>query len=57
MESSVPTLGQPGHSPQPPAHRMLSDSSSVQHRKLTLAQLYRIRTTLLLNSTLTASEV
>ncbi|CAH7447272.1 pleckstrin homology domain-containing family G member 5 [Phodopus roborovskii] len=28
---------------------------SVQHRKLTLAQLYRIRTTLLLNSTLTAS--
>ncbi|XP_074074691.1 pleckstrin homology domain-containing family G member 5 isoform X2 [Macrotis lagotis] len=28
-----------------------------QHRKLTLAQLYRIRTTLLLNSTLTASEV
>uniref|UniRef100_A0A8V0Z8G3 Pleckstrin homology and RhoGEF domain containing G5 n=1 Tax=Gallus gallus TaxID=9031 RepID=A0A8V0Z8G3_CHICK len=57
MESPVPTLGQPGHSPQPPAHRMLSDSSSVQHRKLTLAQLYRIRTTLLLNSTLTASEV
>ncbi|XP_068935474.1 pleckstrin homology domain-containing family G member 5 isoform X2 [Petaurus breviceps papuanus] len=30
---------------------------SGQHRKLTLAQLYRIRTTLLLNSTLTASEV
>lgn len=30
---------------------------SAQHRKLTLAQLYRIRTTLLLNSTLTASEV
>ncbi|XP_038602894.1 pleckstrin homology domain-containing family G member 5 isoform X2 [Tachyglossus aculeatus] len=29
--------------------------TSVQHRKLTLAQLYRIRTTLLLNSTLTAS--
>lgn len=57
MESPVPTLGQPGHSPQPPAHRMLSDSSSVQHRKLTLAQLYRIRTTLLLNSTLTASYV
>ncbi|XP_022370025.1 pleckstrin homology domain-containing family G member 5 isoform X2 [Enhydra lutris kenyoni] len=28
---------------------------SAQHRKLTLAQLYRIRTTLLLNSTLTAS--
>ncbi|XP_028921846.1 pleckstrin homology domain-containing family G member 5 isoform X1 [Ornithorhynchus anatinus] len=31
--------------------------TSTQHRKLTLAQLYRIRTTLLLNSTLTASEV
>ncbi|XP_042637125.1 pleckstrin homology domain-containing family G member 5 [Orycteropus afer afer] len=30
-------------------------SISAQHRKLTLAQLYRIRTTLLLNSTLTAS--
>ncbi|XP_072210303.1 pleckstrin homology domain-containing family G member 5 isoform X6 [Excalfactoria chinensis] len=57
MESPVPTLGQPSHSPQPPAHRTLSDSSSAQHRKLTLAQLYRIRTTLLLNSTLTASEV
>lgn len=28
-----------------------------QHRKLTLAQLHRIRTTRLLNSTLTASEV
>uniref|UniRef100_A0AAY4EF66 Pleckstrin homology domain containing, family G (with RhoGef domain) member 5b n=1 Tax=Denticeps clupeoides TaxID=299321 RepID=A0AAY4EF66_9TELE len=31
--------------------------SSQQHKKLTLAQLYRIRTTLVLNSTLTASEV
>ncbi|KAG7477694.1 hypothetical protein MATL_G00072380 [Megalops atlanticus] len=30
---------------------------SQQHKKLTLAQLYRIRTTLVLNSTLTASEV
>lgn len=56
MESPVPTLGQPSPSLQPPAHRTLSDSSA-QHRKLTLAQLYRIRTTLLLNSTLTASEV
>uniref|UniRef100_A0A4W5QU66 Pleckstrin homology and RhoGEF domain containing G5 n=1 Tax=Hucho hucho TaxID=62062 RepID=A0A4W5QU66_9TELE len=28
-----------------------------QHKKLTIAQLYRIRTTLVLNSTLTASEV
>lgn len=32
-----------------------SPGISAQHRKLTLAQLYRIRTTLLLNSTLTAS--
>ncbi|XP_053137145.1 pleckstrin homology domain-containing family G member 5 isoform X2 [Hemicordylus capensis] len=41
----------------PSAHRTLSDPQAIQHRKLTLAQLYRIRTTLLLNSTLTASEV
>ncbi|NWX33230.1 PKHG5 protein, partial [Notiomystis cincta] len=41
--------------PLPPARRTLSDPQSAQHRKLTLAQLYRIRTTLLLNSTLTAS--
>ncbi|XP_030393409.1 pleckstrin homology domain-containing family G member 5 isoform X1 [Gopherus evgoodei] len=41
----------------PLAHRTLSDPQAAQHRKLTLAQLYRIRTTLLLNSTLTASEV
>ncbi|NXG21463.1 PKHG5 protein, partial [Grallaria varia] len=39
----------------PPARRTLSDPQTAQHRKLTLAQLYRIRTTLLLNSTLTAS--
>lgn len=39
----------------PTACRTLSDSQAIQHRKLTLAQLYRIRTTLLLNSTLTAS--
>ncbi|CAG6021892.1 unnamed protein product [Menidia menidia] len=32
-------------------------SHAQQHKKLTLAQLYRIRTTLVLNSTLTASEV
>ncbi|XP_044067646.1 pleckstrin homology domain-containing family G member 5 isoform X2 [Siniperca chuatsi] len=32
-------------------------SPTQQHKKLTLAQLYRIRTTLVLNSTLTASEV
>ncbi|XP_061076101.1 pleckstrin homology domain-containing family G member 5-like isoform X3 [Conger conger] len=31
--------------------------TAQQHKKLTLAQLYRIRTTLVLNSTLTASEV
>ncbi|KAM8927132.1 pleckstrin homology domain-containing family G member 5 [Pelodytes ibericus] len=35
--------------------RTMSDPQSTQHRKLTLAQLYKIRTTLLLNSTLTAS--
>ncbi|XP_040008705.1 pleckstrin homology domain-containing family G member 5 isoform X2 [Xiphias gladius] len=32
-------------------------SPAQPHKKLTLAQLYRIRTTLVLNSTLTASEV
>lgn len=37
------------------AKSTMSDAQSGQHRKLTLAQLYRIRTTLLLNSTLTAS--
>ncbi|NXE16646.1 PKHG5 protein, partial [Lophotis ruficrista] len=44
-----------GRDPLPAARRTLSDPQSAQHRKLTLAQLYRIRTTLLLNSTLTAS--
>uniref|UniRef100_A0A286XHV9 Pleckstrin homology and RhoGEF domain containing G5 n=1 Tax=Cavia porcellus TaxID=10141 RepID=A0A286XHV9_CAVPO len=39
----------PQAQPEPPP------GLSAQHRKLTLAQLYRIRTTLLLNSTLTAS--
>ncbi|XP_018408197.1 PREDICTED: pleckstrin homology domain-containing family G member 5 isoform X2 [Nanorana parkeri] len=39
------------------AKSTMSEPQSAQHRKLTLAQLYRIRTTLLLNSTLTASEV
>ncbi|XP_072888083.1 pleckstrin homology domain-containing family G member 5-like isoform X2 [Hemitrygon akajei] len=37
--------------------QIMPDPRSVQHRRLTLAQLYRIRTTMLLNSTLTASEV
>lgn len=32
-----------------------SDPPAIQHRKLTLGQLYRLHTTLLLNSTLTAS--
>ncbi|CAM2104598.1 unnamed protein product [Caretta caretta] len=50
--------GAPECCQEPPlAHRTLSDPQVAQHRKLTLAQLYRIRTTLLLNSTLTASEV
>ncbi|NWX51162.1 PKHG5 protein, partial [Steatornis caripensis] len=47
--------GELGHNTLPPARRTLSDPQSAQHRKLTLTQLYRIRTTLLLNSTLTAS--
>ncbi|NXC21450.1 PKHG5 protein, partial [Corythaeola cristata] len=47
--------GELGRDPPPAARRTLSDPQSAQHRKLTLAQLYRIRTTLLLNSTLTAS--
>ncbi|XP_052574656.1 pleckstrin homology domain-containing family G member 5 isoform X1 [Peromyscus californicus insignis] len=47
----VPSGAAPRVQPEPPP------GISAQHRKLTLAQLYRIRTTLLLNSTLTASEV
>ncbi|XP_068027848.1 pleckstrin homology domain-containing family G member 5 isoform X3 [Anomalospiza imberbis] len=56
-ESPASLQGELRRDPQPPARRTLSDPQSAQHRKLTLAQLYRIRTTLLLNSTLTASEV
>ncbi|NXA03006.1 PKHG5 protein, partial [Sapayoa aenigma] len=55
VESSAPRPGEVRRDPLPPARRTLSDPQSAQHRKLTLAQLYRIRTTLLLNSTLTAS--
>ncbi|XP_066126679.1 pleckstrin homology domain-containing family G member 5 isoform X3 [Saccopteryx bilineata] len=47
----LPSGALPRVQPEPPP------GISAQHRKLTLAQLYRIRTTLLLNSTLTASEV
>uniref|UniRef100_A0A480LPF1 Pleckstrin homology domain-containing family G member 5 isoform X2 n=2 Tax=Sus scrofa TaxID=9823 RepID=A0A480LPF1_PIG len=47
----LPLEALPQVQPEPPP------GISAQHRKLTLAQLYRIRTTLLLNSTLTASEV
>ncbi|XP_029395958.1 pleckstrin homology domain-containing family G member 5 isoform X2 [Mus pahari] len=47
----MPSGAVPRVQPEPPS------GVSAQHRKLTLAQLYRIRTTLLLNSTLTASEV
>uniref|UniRef100_H0YWK7 Pleckstrin homology and RhoGEF domain containing G5 n=1 Tax=Taeniopygia guttata TaxID=59729 RepID=H0YWK7_TAEGU len=57
VESPASLQGELRRDPQPPARRTLSDPQSAQHRKLTLAQLYRIRTTLLLNSTLTASEV
>ncbi|XP_070110146.1 pleckstrin homology domain-containing family G member 5 isoform X2 [Equus przewalskii] len=45
----LPSGASPRVQPEPPP------GISAQHRKLTLAQLYRIRTTLLLNSTLTAS--
>ncbi|KAJ8400276.1 hypothetical protein AAFF_G00399700 [Aldrovandia affinis] len=45
LDGSEPTSARQSHSP------------AQQHKKLTLAQLYRIRTTLVLNSTLTASEV
>nr|XP_045374362.1 pleckstrin homology domain-containing family G member 5 [Camelus bactrianus] len=45
----LPLGALPRVQPEPPP------GISAQHRKLTLAQLYRIRTTLLLNSTLTAS--
>ncbi|NWI53167.1 PKHG5 protein, partial [Calyptomena viridis] len=55
VESSASHTGEIRRDPLPPARRTLSDPQSAQHRKLTLAQLYRIRTTLLLNSTLTAS--
>ncbi|NXN04189.1 PKHG5 protein, partial [Sylvia borin] len=55
VESPASLPGELRRDPQPPARRTLSDPQSAQHRKLTLAQLYRIRTTLLLNSTLTAS--
>ncbi|NXM14621.1 PKHG5 protein, partial [Ploceus nigricollis] len=55
VESPASIQGELRRDPQPPARRTLSDPQSAQHRKLTLAQLYRIRTTLLLNSTLTAS--
>ncbi|XP_078414145.1 pleckstrin homology domain-containing family G member 5 isoform X2 [Cetorhinus maximus] len=46
-----------GSSTSEHSKRTMSDLKLGQHRKLTLAQLYRIRTSLLLNSTLTASEV
>ncbi|NWI42599.1 PKHG5 protein, partial [Picathartes gymnocephalus] len=55
VESPASLPGELRCNSQPPARRTLSDPQSAQHRKLTLAQLYRIRTTLLLNSTLTAS--
>ncbi|XP_037354758.1 pleckstrin homology domain-containing family G member 5 isoform X2 [Talpa occidentalis] len=45
----LPSGTSPRVQPEPPP------GISAQHRKLTLAQLYRIRTSLLLNSTLTAS--
>ncbi|KFQ93730.1 hypothetical protein Y956_10622, partial [Nipponia nippon] len=55
VETPASLPGKLSRDPPPAARRTLSDPQSAQHRKLTLAQLYRIRTTLLLNSTLTAS--
>ncbi|NXP29289.1 PKHG5 protein, partial [Scytalopus superciliaris] len=55
VESPASLRGELRRDSPSPARRTLSDPQSAQHRKLTLAQLYRIRTTLLLNSTLTAS--
>ncbi|XP_071623060.1 pleckstrin homology domain-containing family G member 5 isoform X1 [Heliangelus exortis] len=57
VESRASLPGELSCHPHPTAHRTLSDPQPAQHRKLTPAQLYRIRTTLVLNSTLTASEV
>ncbi|XP_051642127.1 pleckstrin homology domain-containing family G member 5 isoform X2 [Manacus candei] len=57
VKSPVSLPGELRRDPPPPAHRTLSDPQSARHRKLTLAQLYRIHATLMLNSTLTASEV
>ncbi|KFW84943.1 hypothetical protein N305_00792, partial [Manacus vitellinus] len=55
VKSPVSLPGELRRDPPPPAHRTLSDPQSARHRKLTLAQLYRIHATLMLNSTLTAS--
>ncbi|KFP08387.1 hypothetical protein N300_05945, partial [Calypte anna] len=55
VESRASLPRELSHHPHPAAHRTLSDPQPAQHRKLTPAQLYRIRTTLVLNSTLTAS--
>ncbi|NWS75775.1 PKHG5 protein, partial [Crotophaga sulcirostris] len=55
MESPVSLPGELSRDPPAAARRTLSDPQVAQHRRLTLAQLYRIRTTMLLNSTLTAS--
>ncbi|XP_050178502.1 pleckstrin homology domain-containing family G member 5 [Myiozetetes cayanensis] len=57
VESPTSLPGELRRDPPPPARRTLSDPQSAQHRKLTLAQLHRIQATLMLNSTLTASEV
>ncbi|NXY51525.1 PKHG5 protein, partial [Ceuthmochares aereus] len=54
-ESPTSLPGELSRDPPPAARRTLSDPQAAQHHKLTLAQLYRIRTTMLLNSTLTAS--
>ncbi|XP_051517811.1 pleckstrin homology domain-containing family G member 5 isoform X2 [Myxocyprinus asiaticus] len=56
--SQIPCSASDGElSPPSGMEEMGSSKRPRQHKKLTLAQLYRIRTTLVLNSTLTASEV
>ncbi|XP_026545350.1 pleckstrin homology domain-containing family G member 5 [Notechis scutatus] len=63
VSNGAPSPCWPEDEEQPPSEELsedqqaFSDPPAVQHRKLTLGQLYRLHTTLLLNSTLTASEV
>uniref|UniRef100_A0A670ZKU1 Pleckstrin homology and RhoGEF domain containing G5 n=1 Tax=Pseudonaja textilis TaxID=8673 RepID=A0A670ZKU1_PSETE len=61
VSNGAPSPCWPEDEEQPPSEELsedqqaFSDPPTIQHRKLTLGQLYRLHTTLLLNSTLTAS--